>query len=135
MSEATARELDRQVAEALGWCAFRWEEGRLYGLPPGNPPPGRHYVHDYAVPLYSSEIGAAWECVRWLEARGWFLYKFKRQLERDRRRWLLCFASWLPGARTLIGRSGDTPAEAIAEAFLAVLAAQPELGGERERGR
>jgi hypothetical protein len=129
MSEATARELDRQVAEALGWCAFRWEEGRLYGLPPGNPPPGRHYVHDYAVPLYSSEIGAAWEVVRWLDERDWGYAV--RNIEKGEHR---AYFAWRKGTCRSVERTGRSTEEAICLAFLACLKENPELRGERAEG-
>lgn len=119
------RELDRRVAVALGWQEIiaerHGEEVQYYGYPPGDPPAGRHYTHNYALPRYSADLNRAFECVDFMAEKyglrscnGFHLH---RKDEEGREPYFYCEF----GDPTWEGAEGKTASEAICRAFLASL--------------
>ncbi len=115
----TARALDAAVATALGWQCVAWcpEFPTAVGCAPARDP----HQDVEPVPLFSEDIGAAWGLVERMVARG-FWCQVKTPFEPA----LVYIAGFTPhGTTGWNGRPdfkghGDTAAEAICRAFLAL---------------
>lgn len=109
------RELDRQIAAALGWVDF-WESRDgdwLMGYPPVEQGAGID-AERHPVPAFSTDLAAAWQLIDHLRAQGW-LYGIG-DIGTDTHE--CTFFRDGSGPRTA---EGDTPAAAIVAAFLAAM--------------
>lgn len=121
MTDLDLRELDRQVALALGWSQ-EWDQHRLHQY---WRPPGGGELRDES-PAFTTDIAAAMECVNWLRERGWYLNLWSRETD-EGLGWVAAFKKFEERGFQEVLKRAEEPALAICRAFLAAISAHPEL--------